>query len=225
MIHDLYSEDMNEDSYESPEPAKEIAKKLNPVIEESQDYSITPSRIVQTNVKSPQREVFQPKISVIEASKEKEDDVKIDLNLSSNPVAQNYSSVTPKAFNQNEFFQQALTISQQPRRETERLTYQSDRKPIMQGAQIYRSKRDLGNRYNSIDENQFIKKGQEMVHQSFGADEHDLSKSFISAKKEATRMSVQAELNRSKDDPVLIDWNTKTTNADEKYTNRTNYRA
>lgn len=90
------------------------------------------------------------------------------------------------------------------------------------GAQIYRSKRDLGNRYNSIDENQFIKKGQEMVHQSFGADD-DLSRSYISAKKDA-RMSMQVALNTSKDDPVLIDWNSKTTNADEKYMNRTNHR-
>ena len=59
----------------------------------------------------------------------------------------------------------------------------------LQGAQIYRSKRDLSNRYNSVDDNQFIKKGQEMVHQSFGADD-DLSRSYISAKKDA-RLSMK----------------------------------
>lgn len=96
-------------------------------------------------------------------------------------------------------------------------------KKQLSGAQIYRSKRDLGNRYNSIDENQFINRGAEMVHQSFGGDD-DLSRSYISAKKDAHRMSVHADLNRSKDDPVLIDWNTKTT-GDEKYMNRTNHRA
>lgn len=50
MIHDLYSEDMDNDdadNYSSPKAAKKDAdEKLNPVIEESHEYSVTPSRIV-----------------------------------------------------------------------------------------------------------------------------------------------------------------------------------
>lgn len=34
-----------------------------------------------------------------------------------------------------------------------------------------------------------------------------------------------SEVNRSKDDPVLIDWNNKTNNDAERYTNRTKDRA
>lgn len=47
MIQDLYSEDsLDQDDYESPEVRKESAlPKLAQVIEESQDYSVTPSRI------------------------------------------------------------------------------------------------------------------------------------------------------------------------------------
>lgn len=57
----------------------------------------------------------------------------------------------------------------------------------------------------SADENQFIKKGQEMVH-SFQDDDH--SKSYISANK-ADRASVFSGVQTTvKDtDPVIIDWN------------------
>jgi hypothetical protein len=49
MIQDIYSEDVelqdyDNNAYASPTPQAE--EKLNPVIEESQEYSVTPSRII-----------------------------------------------------------------------------------------------------------------------------------------------------------------------------------
>lgn len=117
MIHDLYSEDMNNEDYSSPDKPEELQNnKLNPVIEESNEYSITPSCIVQTGRKSPERNTRMPKICVIDASatkNDKDETFKIDLNLgNNNGFGKTISSVTPKAFNQNEFFQQAQNISQ-----------------------------------------------------------------------------------------------------------------
>jgi len=61
MIQDLYSEDNLEglEDYNSPTTKKEPL--LNPVIEESHEYSVTPSRVVQSsnaisNVVTPIRE-------------------------------------------------------------------------------------------------------------------------------------------------------------------------
>lgn len=82
----------------------------------------------------------------------------------------------------------------------------------LQGAQIYRSKRDLSQRMASVDENQFIKKGQEMVH-SFQED--DLSKSHISAHK-ADRASVFSGVPTAakETEPVIIDWSHAVNNND-----------
>ena len=94
----------------------------------------------------------------------------------------------------------------------------SERK--MQGAQSFRSKRDLNGRFNSVDENQFIRKAQEMVH-SFVGEDNDLSKSHISANK-ADRHSV---FSGNKDDPVIIDWNNTVNKNDGSYQNKTQFRA
>jgi len=94
----------------------------------------------------------------------------------------------------------------------------------MQGAQMYRSKRDLSARFSSVDENQFIKKGQEMVH-SFGDD--DLSRSYISANK-GDKMSVFSGNNNhmnSTNDPVIIDWNNTTNGGEARQMNKANFRA
>lgn len=76
----------------------------------------------------------------------------------------------------------------------------------LQGAQIYRSRRDLSQRFGSVDENQFIKKGQEMVHQSFGEDE--LSRSHLSMNKSTFNASYMG----GKDDPVIVDWSQQVNN-------------
>lgn len=65
MIEDLYSEDDNtlkqDEDYSSPEKVvtAPAAERLGPVIEDSQEYSVTPSRVIQTasvsKVFSPQR--------------------------------------------------------------------------------------------------------------------------------------------------------------------------
>jgi len=94
----------------------------------------------------------------------------------------------------------------------------SERK--MQGAQSFRSKRDLNGRFNSVDENQFIRKAQEMVH-SFVGEDNDLSKSHISANKSA-RHSV---FSGNKEDPVIIDWNNTVNKNDGSYQNKTQFRA
>ena len=74
----------------------------------------------------------------------------------------------------------------------------------------------------SADENQFIKKGQEMVH-SFADDDH--SKSYISANK-ADRASVFSgvQTTAKDNDPVIIDWNQNTAN-NESYMNQKQHRA
>lgn len=103
--------------------------------------------------------------------------------------------------NINEFQMTANTITQSAKIK-QNSTFGSETKTAaaLQGAQIYRSRRDLSQRFGSIDENQFIKKGQEMVHQSFGEDE--LSKSYISMNKSTINVSNMG----CKDDPVIVDW-------------------
>jgi hypothetical protein len=74
-----------------------------------------------------------------------------------------------------------------------------------------------------MDENQFIKKGQEMVH-SFANDD-EMSRSYISANK-GDRVSVFSGNNTmTKEDPVIIDWNVAVNKNDSSYMNRTQYRA
>jgi len=97
----------------------------------------------------------------------------------------------------------------------------------MQGAQSYRSKRDLMGRLNSTDENQFIRKAQEMVHCSFQNTEPDeLSKSYISTK-QADRMSVSvlSGTKRKDEDPVIIDWCNAMSKEGGTYANKTQHRA
>lgn len=53
LIQDIYSED-NLENFDSPD--KQAEEKLNPVIEESHEYSVTPSRVIHTNTVSPAKE-------------------------------------------------------------------------------------------------------------------------------------------------------------------------
>lgn len=99
MIHDLYSED-NMGDYDSPAVGKEQDKKLNPVIEESHEYSVT------NNIVSPQKSL-KPQVSVIEELEDKEP----RIDISRNAAGRDETSITPKAFNQNDFFAHALSIS------------------------------------------------------------------------------------------------------------------
>lgn len=64
MIEDLYSEDdhhtfKQEEEYSSPEKVvtAPVNEKLGPVIEDSHEYSVTPSRVIQTASVS---KVFSP---------------------------------------------------------------------------------------------------------------------------------------------------------------------
>ena len=116
--------------------------------------------------------------------------------------------------NVNEFTSTADVLQQTGRSSVKHVPHAAK----LQGAQIYRSKRDLSQRMMSADENQFIKKGQEMVH-SFHDDDH--SKSYISANK-ADRASVFSGVQTTvKDtDPVIIDWNQATNNNNDSYMNQ-----
>lgn len=235
MIQDLYSEDNLEglEDYNSPTTKKEPL--LNPVIEESHEYSVTPSRVVQSsnaisNVVTPIRE-NQNKQQVVPKTQHKvttNRSMSIEqlnanvvspqrpVQMDSRRMSENLNKFAPRTFNTNEF--NMTTASFLGR--TSHNSVVSNQEKKLQGAQIYRSKRDLINRNNSVDDNQFIKKGQEMVHESFG--ETDLSKSFISAKKDP-RLSIAPAhgANSSKDEAVHIDWNSRTNKEGEKYMNQT----
>lgn len=91
------------------------------------------------------------------------------------------------------------------------------------GSNMLRQKSQFQQRNSTNEENQFIKKAQEMMH-SFAED--DLSKSVISANK-TDRMSVFSGGQKAdKEDPVIIDWNAamSKTKASEKYKNRKDFR-
>lgn len=221
MIQDLYSEDNLEDPmYDSPSEAEE---KLNPVIEESHEYSVTPSRVIQTatvsNVVSPQREKTNTTVKRFEPT---QPNPVVVSPLESRRQSEDVARIVPRVFNQNEFMLTAAQLQQQTGRASEKIVaHQTERK--MQGAQMYRSKRDLSARFNSVDENQFIKKGQEMVH-SFGED--DMSRSYISANKGGDKMSVFSNNHlNSTNDPVIIDWNVATNGGEARQMNKANARA
>jgi len=126
MIQDLYSQDdIDAEDYDSPE-MKQEPQKLNPVIEESHEYSVTPSRVVQSGapasaIISPQRNYLAAQLAVREAQKNQK--LQKSQTLESVPATGNQSrnhaddSITPKGFNQNEFFTTAMSANA-PRRDT-----------------------------------------------------------------------------------------------------------
>jgi len=72
----------------------------------------------------------------------------------------NTNVAASRNLNVNDFVSTADVLHQTGRNSVKQVTSTAK----LQGAQIYRSKRDLSQRMMSADENQFIKKGQEMVH-------------------------------------------------------------
>ena len=137
-------------------------------------------------------------------------------NMDYRRISEDPNKFTTRTFNNNEF--NVTTASFLGRNSNNSVVNNVDKK--LQGAQVYRSKRDLINRNSSVDDNQFIKKAQEMVHESFG--ENDLSRSFISAKKDVRQSCAP----NAKDGDSLLDFNSTSNNVgDNKYMNQTRMRA
>lgn len=217
-INDLYDEDIATD-YKSPNADKVHAKqekKLNSVIEESEEYNVTPSRpaitdAVNSKNVTPTAAPHHRTSTVDSTTKQQQAEGKNTTGSSLPPLVRGLSSAAVQGLQ---------SVQQSPAKAggVDTSIGSANRLPPLKSAP--RSKRTLKDRRDSVESNVFMQKGQEVVH-SFHEDE--LSRSILSggSKVGGKRESL---FSGSKDADPVVDWKEAINQKDAQHANHGKFR-